>query len=75
MTYYVKVLLDDYPSAGVVYEPFTIKIKACQLTALTTDSDAALIYNIYTPVDYMTYSAFGQDHVPGTESDPTDPTT
>ena len=52
VTYYVRVQLDNYPSAGIAFEPFTIKIKACQLTALTKDADATVSYNIYTPVVY-----------------------
>ena len=34
---------------------------------MTNSGDLTHTYNIYTPVEYISYTAFTQAHVPGTE--------
>jgi hypothetical protein len=67
VVYYIKVSLVDYPDGEVYYEPFNLNIRVCMIQSITSDSDLSHTYNIYTPVEYITYSEFTQVHVAGTQ--------
>ena len=60
----------DYPDGDVYYESFTINMRACMISQLTTSGDGTLTYNLYTPVEYISYTAFTLTHVAGTEQPP-----
>ena len=65
--YYIKVTFDDHTNSYVHYEPITVNIRTCVILSMTTSGDTTHSYNIYTPVEYLTYSLFTQTHQGGTE--------
>ena len=58
---------NDHPTADAYFESLTINMRACEIQSMTTSGDSSHTYNIYTPVEYVSYSAFTQTHVTGTE--------
>lgn len=61
MTYYLKVTLDDYvddygDDEATYFESFRLDMMNCQVTSFNKDSDGALTYILYTPVEKFPYT-------------------
>ena len=53
------------------YESVLINMRNCEVNALTTTIPSFThTYDIYTPIEYLEYAAYGQTHLAGTDRTP-----